>query len=211
MAETYDMTVRNQIKVHPFPIAKGVALAGKADADDADISLKRGTVLASARNVDGVVIYKPCTNWAADTENLVNAPIIGDEHIGTLPHTYIAPNAGIGLGSADGVFTNDDAGTLRLNVFTGEFKVVIGIDDDNFDYDIEYEYGDEDGGTWPVGVLLVDVDIDSTDDVENVPVLVKGGISKDDLIYPTITPPSTRDSRIRAFVAALQYNGIFAR
>ena len=214
---TYDRRTVPYIEVHPFPIAKDVALAGKADADDADISLKRGTVLASARNVDGVVIYKPCTDWGVGLVSIVDGPTAGDVYSGTLSHTYIAVNPNIGIDDGEGVVTTSDiVGGIAVDFLTGRYELTVGLTGPAGDaYVLYYVYGDEDGGTWPVGVLLADVDIDSTDDFVNVPVLVAGGISKDDLIYPSGVADAGNDYLrglfTEAFIATLQYNGIFAR
>ena len=208
MAETYDMTVRKQIKVHPFPIAKGVTIAGKADADDADISLKRGTVLASSRNVDGEVIYKPCTNWTIYFPTLVVGTTAGTILTGQTSFGYISPlitEIGGNTGGGEIDLLDDDA-VIVMEYASGKYKVTPSITTAD-DYQLETRRSDDDGSGWPVGVLLANLDIDSVDDVENVPVLVAGGISKDDLIYPS----DADDDDAEAFAAALRYNGIFAR
>ena len=69
---------------------------------------------------------------------------------------------------------------------TGRFTVVFDTDlAASEDINAWYHYGDLDGGSNPVAILAKDVEIDSVDDIEDVPVYVLGGFNKEQLIFPS--------------------------
>ena len=209
---TYDRRTVPYIEVHPFPIAKDVALAGKASDSDTDISLKRGTVLAKVVDGGGIVRYKQVENWSIDFsgdayDEISHLGGVGP-FIGNLQNGFLDPTRTI-LGRDDGrgEFISDVHDICFVDFMTGRYRVSLASNDDSDTVGISYFASNQNGSGWPVAVLLEDVDIDSTDDFENVPVLVTGGISQDDLIFPS----DADDDDIRGFLVTMLLNGIAVR
>ena len=201
-ADEYKMDVFAQVQSHTFPVQLDVTLVGLGADTDADIKLKRGTILARKWDaVDDEYKYSAITNWndLAAEEDTGGTAAIGD-----LANFFIDPTRVSLLDGSAG----DVADGASVDYLTGHFSGVWDAGQTaSANVFADYYYGDQDGGSDPVAILARTVDIDSTDDVEGIPVYVMGGFNEQELIFPS----DADDDDKLAFVAVMLEKGLIAK
>ena len=227
MAGFYGTDYGEKERERPFPVRLKVTLKGKDGRADADAEIKRGTVLSRtwSRRYDRF-IYEPLINWTiADADiNGENIEIVTENttpagsYRGAVSKLFIDPTRiTFHYIDADGLVTGQDVNAVFvIDPVTGKYKVTTSVTSEDLDgdgipdfqtlggYGISYYYGDQDGKSWPVGIMVEDTDIETTNDVNNVEIYVWGGFNQKALIYPT--GASVDD--VRGFVAVMSLKGL---